>query len=154
MDRLTSRWQNQLFVEDVTVGQEIPQVSIPLTLQRMVMAAGSNRDFMPLHHNRDAARDAGAEDVFANTFFIQGVFVRTLREWIGLRGVIKKISFQMRGFNLVGQTMTCRGRVTAIHRTESENLVELDIWHETEHGITTPGKAVVALPSREQAVKL
>lgn len=141
-------WSRQLYFEDVVVGQEIPAVSLPLTLQRLVMAAGSNRDFMPLHHNRDVARDAGAEDVFANTFFIQGLFVRTLREWIGLRGRIKRIAFQMRGFNCVGETLTCRGRVTGLRREGGENLVDLEIWHETGKGVTTPGTAVVALPSR------
>ena len=36
------------------------EISIPITLQRLVMEAGANRDFSLMHHDGSIARTAGA----------------------------------------------------------------------------------------------
>ncbi len=33
------------------VGEYLPEISIPITLQRLVMEAGANRDFSLMHHD-------------------------------------------------------------------------------------------------------
>lgn len=143
-------WTRQTYFEDLDVGAEIPTVTIPVTVQRMVMEAGANRDFAPIHHNPGYARSAGAPDMYVNTFFIQFLFERTLREWMGLDGQLERLGpFRMAKFNTVGSTMACRGRVTDKRVDSGKNLVELEIWHENENGeVTVPGRAVVSLPSR------
>ena len=76
-------WDKQLYFEDVTEDMELTPVSIPLTLQRMVMEAGANRDLSSIHHDNKAAAATGAPGVYMNTFFIMGMIERLLREWIG-----------------------------------------------------------------------
>jgi len=140
-------WKKQLRFNEVEVEKEIPAVSIPITLQRLVMEAGANRDFSPIHHDGEIARATGAPDTYANTFFIMGMFERTLREWIGLRGVIKKIGpFRMKVFNCVGDVMTCKGKVKEKSQENGNNVVKLDIWCETDKGQTVVGEATVILP--------
>ena len=78
-------------IETVSVGDELGPISIPVTLQRLVMEAGANRDFSLIHHDRDVARATGAPDAYMNTFFIAAMFERLLREWMGPRGRINKI---------------------------------------------------------------
>ncbi len=72
------------------VGEYLPEISIPITLQRLVMEAGANRDFSLMHHDGSVARTAGASDAFVNTFFLMGMFERQVREWAGTAARLKK----------------------------------------------------------------
>ena len=37
-------------LSSVKAGEEIPAIAIPITLQRLVMEAGANRDLSLIHH--------------------------------------------------------------------------------------------------------
>jgi acyl dehydratase len=138
-------WDKQLYLEDVEVESQLYPVSIPLSLQRLVMEAGANRDLSSIHHDREAAVATGAPDVYMNTYFILGMFERLLREWMGLRGTIKRIgSLRMKVFNCVGDTVTYKGKVREKH--EADGTVVLDIWCETQKGQTVTAEATVVLP--------
>ena len=62
-----AKWDEQLTFEEVKVGDELPELALPLTVQRLVMEAAANRDFVPLHHDDAAAQRTGAPAMFANT---------------------------------------------------------------------------------------
>ncbi len=144
-----SDWGTQLFFEDVNEGDEVPQVAFPITIQRLVMEAGANRDFNGIHHNREIARFYGAPDMFCNNFFLQGMWERTVREYIGLRGSIRKIGpFRMRIFNVAGDTVVVKGNVRRKFQHEGQNFVELKMWSENSRGCSVgPGSVLVTLPS-------
>ena len=73
-----------------------------------------------------------------------------MTNWIGDDGFLKKLSVQVRRFNLVGDTTWCKGKVVNKHISEGEHLVECEIWGENQRGeITAPGHAVVRLPSKK-----
>jgi acyl dehydratase len=138
-------WDKQVYLEDVEVESQLDPVSIPLSLQRLVMEAGANRDLSSIHHDREAAVATGAPDVYMNTYFILGMFERLLREWMGLRGTIKRIgSLRMKMFSCVGDTVTYKGQVREKH--EADGIVVLDIWSETQKGQTVTAEATVVLP--------
>lgn len=61
----------------------VATTSIDLTLQRLVMAAGANRDFAPVHHDPAVAAAAGLGAPFANSMFVATQFERTVVEWAG-----------------------------------------------------------------------
>ena len=137
-------WTRQITLDDVVVGAEIPEISMPVTLQRLVMEAGSNRDLSLIHHNKEVAQSTGADDAYMNTFFIIGLFERMLREWTGTRGRLKKIgSLQMQSFNIVGDVVYCRGKVTG---KQDDGTVNLDIRMENQERVTVTAVAVVNLP--------
>ena len=137
-------WSRQITIDDVVAGSEIPEISIPVTLQRLVMEAGSNRDLSLIHHNKEVAQSTGATDAYMNTFFIIGLFERMLREWMGTRGRLKKIgSLQMKSFNVVGDVVHCRGKVTS---KQDDGTVNLDIRMENQERVTVTAVAVVNLP--------
>ena len=51
--------------------------------------------------------------------------------------------------DIPGDALTCKGTVTKKYVEGDEHLVACDIWLENSKGEkTTPGTAVVALPSR------
>lgn len=132
-------------IEDVGIGEEIPPFSVPLTLQRLVMEAGANRDFTPLHHDREDARATGAADAYANTMFIQAMLEAALRSWMGDRGWLDELDIQMDAFNLVGTVVTAYGRVTEVTPNDDGGTVSLDVWLEAERVRTVVGRAQVRL---------
>jgi len=135
--------------DSVAVGDELEPISIPITLQRLVMEAGANRDFSLIHHDRDVARATGAPDAYMNTFFIAGMLERLLREWMGHAGQLNKITnLRMQVFNPVGETVSFAGRVTG--KDDKTARVELELWSETSAGQTVTAMATVTLPNRDQ----
>ena len=135
---------NEQLLADISVGDELPAISIPITLQRLVMEAGANRDFSLIHHDAGVAQATGAPDAFANTYFLMGIFERLMREWAGASARIKKIGpLRMLIFNAVGDVVYFKGVVESID--ESANTVSVDMWVESERGKTVTAKAVVEL---------
>ena len=140
MDRETQRT-----IDAVTVGDELGPISIPVTLQRLVMEAGANRDFSLIHHDRDVARATGAPDAYMNTFFIAGMFERLLRDWMGHAGQLNRITnLRMKIFNSVGDTASFAGRVAEVDGNTGQ--VVIDLRGETEKGETVTATATVTLP--------
>jgi acyl dehydratase len=140
------------YFEDVSVGEQLPTVAYPLTVYRLVMAAGSNRDFNSIHHNTDYARSTGAPEMYANTSFLMSSWERCVRDWMGLTGRIRAIrGFRMRSFNHVGDTMRVLGQVTDTRIEDRKGVVEIAIRCENSAGVSVgPGAVEVELPRRTE----
>jgi acyl dehydratase len=145
-------WSKQRSWEDVKEGDAVPEVRFPLTIQRMVMEAGANRDFNNIHNNREFARRTGAPDMYANNSFLQGMWERAVREYIGLGGTIRKIGpFRMRIFNIIGDAVVVSGKVTKKFQEGGKNYVELEMQStsaKTGNVTVGPGPVLVTLPSK------
>jgi hypothetical protein len=129
----------------VQAGDELSPVSIPITLQRLVMEAGANRDLSLIHHDTKVAQATGAPDAFANTYFLMGMFERLMRQWAGPKARIRKIGpLRMMIFNAVGDTVQFKGLVESVDK--AAGTVSLDMWVESDRGKTVTAKAVVELP--------
>ncbi len=138
---------------DVVEGEPLESIAFPLTVYRLVMAAGANRDFNAIHHNSEVARASGAPDMYANTLLLQGMWERTVRQYIGLAGVIRRqTGFQMRIFNTVGDTVVVKGKVERKWREDESGFVEFAVWSENSKGISVgPGRIVATLPLQRGA---
>ena len=135
----------KLSVATVQVSDELPAISIPITLQRLVMEAGANRDLSLIHHDTRVARATGAPDAFANTYFLMGMFERLMRQWAGPKARIRKIGpLRMMIFNAVGDTVQFMGTVESVDK--AAGTVSLDMWVQSDRGKTVTAKAVVELP--------
>jgi hypothetical protein len=135
----------------VVEGEALQPLAFPLTVYRLVMAAGANRDFNSIHHNSELARASGAPDMYANSLFLQGMWELAVRRYIGLAGVIRRQSgFQMRVFNTVGDTVVVKGKVERKWIDGGAGCVELSVWSENSKGVSVgPGRIVATLPLRE-----
>ncbi|MFD0688609.1 MaoC/PaaZ C-terminal domain-containing protein [Actinomadura fibrosa] len=138
--------------EDVAVGEALPSVAYPLTVYRLVMAAGANRDFNSIHHNTEYAQRTGAPEMYANTQFLLTAWERCVRDWMGLAGTVRAIrGFRMRSFNVVGDTMHVRAEVKDTRIEDGRGVVEIAIRCENSTGVTVgPGVVEVVLPRREE----
>jgi acyl dehydratase len=143
-------WSRQRCWEDIAEGQPIAPVRYPLSVYRLVMAAGSNRDFNSIHHNTDWARATGAPDMYANVVFLHGMWERCAREFIGLQGSIRQVSgFRMRSFNTVGDLVAVHGTVSRTWTEAEQGLVELRLWSENSRGVSVgPGTVTATMPRR------
>jgi acyl dehydratase len=133
---------------DVAVGDSVGPVEFALPLYRLVVAAGGNRDFNSIHHNRSYAVATNAPDAYASTFFLMGTWERAVRDWIGDAGTIRAIrGFRMRKFNLVGSVMTVAGTVTAARLDGQTSVVTLELVSRVGEDVTVgPGEVEVTLP--------
>ena len=133
---------------DVTVGDPVGPVEFALPLYRLVVAAGGNRDFNSIHHNRSYAVATNAPDAYASTFFLMGAWERAVRDWIGDAGTIRAIrGFRMRKFNLVGSVMTVAGTVTGVRLDDGAGVVTLQLASRVGEDVTVgPGEVEVTLP--------
>jgi len=134
---------------DVVVGEELPSVEFPLTVYRLVVAAGGNRDFNSIHHNTAYAQATGAPEMYASTFFLMGTWERLVRDYIGPAGTIRSISdFRMRKFNLAGSTVQVRGRVRDARLDGDRGIVTLEVESVVDGQVTVgPGTVEVTLPA-------
>lgn len=137
-----------LTFEEVQVGDVLPTVEYPLNVYRLVMAAGSNRDFNSIHHNSEYAQGTGAAEMYANTSFLLTSWERLVRDWMGVRGRIRSIAgFRMRSFNYVGDTMRVLGEVVAAEVVDGEGVVDVQVRCENSQGVSVgPGIVKVVLP--------
>ena len=141
---------SQRTIEDIRVGDELPAVEFPLTVYRLVMEAGANRDFNSIHHNSDYAKATGAAEMYASTSFLLGMWERAVRDYIGIEGTIRSIrGFRMKKFNPVGTTTIVRGQVVGTGTEDGSGVVELSVWCENGSEITVgPGVVTATVPSR------
>jgi len=129
---------------DIAAGAELPAIAIPITLQRLVMEAGANRDLSLMHHDTKVAQATGAPDAFANTFFLMGMFERLMRDWAGPKARIRKIGpLRMIMFNAVGDTLHFKGVVESVD--QATGTVTLDMWVESQRGKTVTAQALLEL---------
>jgi acyl dehydratase len=141
--------REQLYWEDVEVGQEIEGFSLEIKPRRVFLQISGSQDWYPLHFDPAFAKKAGHDELFMNTGFMQAALVRVVTDWMGDEGFLRKLSFEMRRQQRGGDTMVCKGKVTRSYQEKGEACVELDVWAENEReGVTTPGQAVVMLPRR------
>ncbi|MEK7777743.1 MAG: acyl dehydratase [Chloroflexota bacterium] len=139
---------HQICWEDVKEGDAIPPVDFNLTVQRMVMSAGSNRDFATIHHNPTMGKAAGSPDMFLNNVSCLQLWERVISDWIGIHGRVKKVSFRIMHFHAAGDVVHVAGKVAKKWQENGLNLLELEMQSDTPRMPGMTGSVVVALPSK------
>jgi len=150
----------QIHYEDVEVGSEITPLAKIATTRMLVQWAGATGDFNPLHYEDDFATTMGVGAPIVHGALKRAWLGQLMTDWIGGEGRLKKMSCQYRGMDyprkmktidepLDGETWWCRGKVTGRYEDGDDHMVECEIWVENGKGErTTPGSALVALPTR------
>lgn len=139
----------QVYFEDVEEGQDLPPLSMGMTVTKLMMAASATRDWQPMHHDHDYARNKSkTKDIFINTGFNMGMMCRAITDWAGPKSFITKLNFNMQKSIYPGDTMTITGKVTGKRVEGDRHMVDIDLLVSNQEGPTTPAGATVILPSR------
>ena len=139
----------QVCFEDVNEGEEIPTLAKNCSTQQLVMWAAASGDFYQIHYDKDFAQSTGLKGLIVHGALKHAFLGQLVHDFAGGQGRVKSFGCQYRGMDEPNQEITCRGVVTKKYAEGNQNFVELDIWTENPQGQkTTPGTAVVTLPSR------
>ena len=139
----------QVYFDDVQEGMELPALEKDPTTQQLVKYAGASGDYYQIHYDQEFARANGLPNVVLHGALKSAFLGQLMTDWIGEQGELKRLSAQYRGMDVPGTPVYCKGVVKSKSVREGENVVECEIWLENAEGEkTTPGHAVVVLPSR------
>ena len=139
----------QIYFEDIEVGQELPALEKNPTTQQLVKYAGASGDFYQIHYDKDFAMANKLPGVILHGALKNAFLGQLMTDFAGQQGWLKKLSIQYRGMDVPGVRLLCKGKVTKKYVEGDEHLVECEIWVENAKGEkTTPGSALVVLPSR------
>jgi acyl dehydratase len=102
-----------------------------------------------MHWEEEWAVKVGATARYDFGGLREAFLMHLITDWMGDDAWLWKLSAQHRKFNYIGDTSWIKGRVADKRQVDGRNEVELDVWIENQRGVvTSPGSAVVLLPSR------
>ncbi|MEH6583805.1 MAG: hypothetical protein V7754_17865 [Halioglobus sp.] len=145
-----SVWQpdfQSIDVTQLTVGDTLPELVIPITHKLIVGGAIATQDFIPVHHNVPEAQAAAMPDIFMNILTTSGLSARYLSDWAGSDSRLKHIKFNLMAPNLPGDRMVMEGEVTAVNTTEAGGEVMVAFGGKNRMGYHTKGTATLAVPA-------
>lgn len=73
---------------DVTIGDELPPLSLRITRADLVRYAGASLDFNPIHWSERTAQQVGLPGVIAHGMLTMGLAGRIVTEWLGDPGAV------------------------------------------------------------------
>jgi acyl dehydratase len=103
-----------LRIEDVKVGDTLPELSVPLTRTVIVSTAIATRDYQDVHHDPTLAVERGSKDIFMNILSTNGFVGRYVTDWAGPAAVIQSIAIRLGAPNYPDDTMVFSGAVTEV----------------------------------------
>ena len=129
----------------VQVGDEIPLLSTePITRQKLALYCGASGDHNPIHVDIDYAKESGLDDVIAHGMLSMAYLGRLVTNWVSQESV-REFKTRFTAMTLVGDTVTCRGKIIEKFTKTGENLIRLELIAETPREQSLIGEAVIAL---------
>ncbi len=139
----------QVYYEDVEVGSALPSLEKNPTTRQLVQYAGASGDFYQIHYDKDFAMANKLPGVILHGALKNAFLGQLVTDFAGESGWLRKLTVQYRGMDEPGAKITGRGKVVKKYIDGKDHIVECEIWLENAKGEkTTPGGAVVILPSR------
>jgi acyl dehydratase len=130
-------------LKDVSVGDELPGLDVPLTPAIIVGGALASRDFTPVHHDRGYAESQGLSDVIMNILTTNGYVSRYVTDWAGPDAVVKEVSIKLGAPNMPGDTMKMSGKVVS----SDADVIEIEVVGKNAWGNHVNGTVWLTLPS-------
>ena len=132
-----------LRLADVSEGDELPALDVPITTTAIVAGAIASRDYQDVHHDPELARQRGSKDVFMNILTTNGYVGRYVTDWAGPDAVLKKVAIRLGAPNYPGDTMLMTGTVKS---KGDGGLVEVEIRGANSLGDHVVGTVSLVLP--------
>ncbi len=128
--------------DDVSVGDDLPPLPIPLTRTLIVATAIASRDYQDVHHDPGLAQERGSPDIFMNILTTNGFVGRFVTDWAGPDAVLKSVKIRLGAPNYPGDTMTMTGAVTK----KEDGIVEVTLKGSNSLGDHVSGTVTLTLP--------
>lgn len=128
--------------DEVAVGDELPELAIPLTPSVIIAGAIASRDYEDVHHDRDRAVERGSKDIFMNILTTNGYVGRFVTDWAGPEALLRRVDIRLGIPNYPGDTMILTGRV----KDKRDGVVTVAITGRNDLGDHVTGSVELALP--------
>ena len=99
--------------EDVSVGDQLPELVVPLTRTLITATAIASRDYQDVHHDPGLAVERGSPDIFMNILTTNGLVGRYVTDWSGPGAFLTDVKIRLGAPNYPDDTMTLTGSVTS-----------------------------------------
>ncbi len=145
------RNKQQLFFDDVEVGQELPSLAIgPMTTTHAFRWSAAIENWHRIHYDQDfAVYHDGLPNVLIHGSWKQSIMPRYLKDLCLPDGWMWKVSFQHRAMIVPGDTISCWATVTQKYEMDELVFIDLKVGMRLQNDIETcPGVATIVLPIR------
>lgn len=139
--------KQQLYWEDIAIGQELPALVKKPTTKTIVMWAGATDAYGEMHYDKDIALKNGFQGVILHGEMLGAYLMQLFAERIGARGYISSISYRHGKPAYPNQAFSCRAKATRKFEKDDKAFVVFDTWVEDEAGEkASAGSAAICLP--------
>lgn len=132
-------------IDDVRVGEELPELVKTVTLSQIVAYAGATWDFYRYHYDPEFARAQGMPAPMADGQMLGSYLAQLVMDWAGPNAFIKRLEFRLVSPVLPPDTLTCWGRVSKVDLQENLVTVDLGIRGADGRDVVTHASAVAEL---------
>lgn len=135
---------------DISVGAAIPAATYgPLTIIDTVRWAGVQENTEQVHWDREFARQHSKLRTFiASGAYRQALLARTLTDWIGPRGRLRKMCVRHVAPLFEGDTIICGGRIISVVDEGTESLLTCEVeGHNQDKLLLLTGQCIIGLRS-------
>jgi acyl dehydratase len=135
--------------EDVSVGDALPVLELPLTRTLIISTAIASRDYQDVHHDPVLAGQRGSKDIFMNILSTNGLVGRYVTDWSGPATVLEDVNIRLGAPNYPDDTMTLTGSVTAKDEaaTDGRGGIEVTLRGANRLGDHVTGTVRLRLPA-------
>ncbi len=134
--------QPTLRYEEVSVGDELPELVVPITPTAIIAGAIASRDYQDVHHDRDLAVERGSKDIFMNILTTNGYVGRFVTDWAGPEALLASVAIRLGAPNYPGDRMRMTGSVTQ----KKDGKVTVKIRGANDLGDHVTGTVELGLP--------
>ena len=128
--------------ESVATGDELPSVTVPITVPLIAGGAIATRDYFPGHHDLEAARQLGSAHVFMNILTTNGLVQSFVEGWAGPAARLLDLKIKLGAPNYPGDNMKFTGAVTA--KDDAKRSVQITLKGTNSMGSHVSGTVQVA----------
>ena len=127
---------------NVTVGDQLPPLEIPLTRTLIVATAIASRDYQDVHHDPGLAQERGSKDIFMNILTTNGLVEKFVVDWLGHDAELKGIAIRLGAPAHPYDTLTFSGTVADV----SDGVATIEVVGRVSLGDHVTGAVRVATP--------
>jgi hydroxyacyl-ACP dehydratase HTD2-like protein with hotdog domain len=140
----------QLFYDDVAVGEQMPTLTVTVDETQMFFFSAATYNGHRIHYDKEWANAVeGYDNVLVQGPLQAALLARAIGDWIGGRGRLVSFSVQNRAVAHPGEVLSFGGEITGKRVTEEGvGLVDLDVAGRRDTTVLMPGTATVELPRR------
>jgi hypothetical protein len=136
----------QRTVGQVSPGDTLPELEIPLTRTLIVAGALATRDYEDVHHDPAQARRRGTPDTYMSINHTNGLVGRYVTDWAGPAARMLRLSTRLGAPNFPGDVMRLTGEVVGV----DGDTVRVAIRGTNSRGTHVVSEVTVRLPSETE----